>query len=137
MLLDKLPPAMIQLEPERVGAVVPQAAEVVAARKKLALEAELTRRHAAAAATEAKAKMKGRRKASRRHRRQQLNVVDEKRMVAAEKQRIRERMGMPARERPAAARDGAGGAGAGRAPAAAAGADSAAAVPSALRRFVR
>lgn len=62
----------------QVGSVVRLPAEVQAERQRMALEAEVARRHEQEAGTDERRKMKGRRRASRVHRRKQTNVIDEK-----------------------------------------------------------
>ena len=78
-LLDKLPPAMIVLDPDALAGVAREPKDVAAERRATAAAASAAARRDASAATEARAKGKGRRKASRTHRRKQLNVVEETR----------------------------------------------------------
>ena len=143
-LLDKLQPGMIQLDGERVGTLVRTPAEVVAQRRSLALDAELAARRGAEEATDGKKKMKGRRRASRVHRRKQLNVIDAKRMAELEKEAIKAKLlGLPPRQTERAASAAGGGAANGkktkkkRAATAAADAPTGTIVPSALLRFVK
>jgi U3 small nucleolar RNA-associated protein 7 len=124
-LLDKLPSTMICLDPESVvGGIVREPREVQLQRRKESAEAEAAARKAQHQTTDERKKMKGRRNPSARHRRKQLNVIDEKRQTQLETQRQAQLAGK--------------GAGAG---AAASAAPQAApvevAVPLALRRFVR
>ncbi len=121
LLLDKLSPAMIMLNPDTVGGVLRAPREVQLARRAEASAAAAAGRRDEAQKTDAKKKMKGRNKPSARHKRKQLNVIDEKRHGQLEKERLQ---GLLA------------GAGKGAAPAHAAGPD-ADAMPLALRRFVR
>jgi U3 small nucleolar RNA-associated protein 7 len=124
-LLDKLPSTMICLDPESVvGGIVREPREVQLQRRKESAEAEAAARKAQHQATDERKKMKGRRKPSARHRRKQLNVIDEKRQTQLETQRQARLAGK----------------GAGSAAAASAAPQAApveAAVPLALRRFVR
>lgn len=142
-LLDKLQPGMIQLDGERVGTLVRTPAEVVAQRRSLALDAELAARRGAEEATDGKKKMKGRRRASRVHRRKQLNVIDAKRMAELEKEAIKAKLlGLPPRQTERAASAAGGGAANGkktkkRAATAAADTPTGAMLPSALLRFVK
>ncbi len=125
-LLDKLQPSMIMLDPDQLGGILREPREVQLARRAEAVAAEAAARKQAAAETDAKRKMKGRRKPSARHRRKQLNVIDEKRhaQLEAERMRVLEEGGKQAGGHKAG----------GGASAAAAGEE---AVPLALRRFVR
>ena len=123
-LLDKLQPAMIMLDPDQVGGLMHEPREVQIARRQEQAQAEAAARREAAAVTDARKKMKGRRKPTARHRRKQLNVVDEKRAALLEQERLR------------ALSSGGGKKGrAGAAPAAPRAEE--AEVPFALRRFVR
>jgi len=88
-LLDKLQPAMITLDPDQVGGLMHEPKEVQIAKRKEQAIAEAATRREAAAETDAKKKMKGRRKASVRHRRKQLNVIDERRASLLEQERLR------------------------------------------------
>lgn len=123
-LLDKLPASMISLDPEAVaGGIVREPREVQLQRRREAAEADAAARRAQHQSTDEKKKMKGRRKPSVRHRRKQLNVIDEKRQAQLDAQQ-------------GARKGGAAGTGKGSAagmPAAAA----AEAVPLALQRFLR
>lgn len=121
-LLDKLPASMIGLDPDStVGGIVREPREVQLQRRREAAEAETAARLAQHQATDEKKKMKGRRKPSMRHRRKQLNVIDERRLAQLAAQKGGEK----------------GGADGGAAKAAAPEAAAAEAVPLALRRFLR
>lgn len=125
-LLDKLQPGMIMLDPDALGGIMREPREVQLARRAEAVVADAASRKQAAEATDVKKKMKGRRKPTARHRRKQLNVIDEKRHAQLEKERMRalaERGGKKA----AGAVGGAPGARAAEAEE----------VPFALRRFVK
>lgn len=120
LLLDKLQPSMIMLDPEAVGGVMRPPHEVQLARRAEAAAAEAAARREAAAKTDSKRKMKGRQKPSARHKRKQLNVIDEKRHAQLEKERLQAllRGAQKRGDTPAVAGD-------------------AAPVPLALRRFLR
>jgi U3 small nucleolar RNA-associated protein 7 len=117
LLLDKLSPAMIMLNPDSVGGVARAPKEVQLARRAEASAADAAARRDAAAKTDGKHKMKGRAKPSARHKRKQLNVIDEKRHALLEKERLRALLSSGQKESPHASKG-------------------AAAVPLALRRFV-
>jgi len=88
LLLDKLSPAMIMLNPDSVGGVARAPREVQLARRADAAAADAARRREAAVKTDLKHKMKGRAKPSARHKRKQQNVIDEKRQKQLEKERL-------------------------------------------------
>lgn len=88
LLLDKLAPAMIMLNPDSVGGVARAPKEVQLARRAEAAAVEAAARREAAAKTDGKHKMKGRAKPSTRHKRKQQNVIDEKRHAVLEKERL-------------------------------------------------
>lgn len=88
LLLDKLAPAMIMLNPDSVGGVARAPKEVQLVRRAEAAAADAAGRREAAAKTDGKHKMKGRAKPSARHKRKQLNVIDEKRHAQLEKERL-------------------------------------------------
>ena len=88
LLLDKLSPAMIMLNPDSVGGVARAPKEVQMARRADAAAADAARRKEAALKTDSKHKMKGRAKPSARHKRKQQNVIDEKRQKQLEKERL-------------------------------------------------
>jgi U3 small nucleolar RNA-associated protein 7 len=87
-LLDKLSPSMIMLNPDVMGGVVREPREVQLARRAEATAAEAGARRDAAVKTDGKRKMKGRNKPGARHKRKQLNVIDEKRHAQLEKERL-------------------------------------------------
>ena len=118
LLLDKLSPAMIMLNPDSVGGVARAPKEVQLARRAEASAAAAAARRAAAAKTDGKHTMKGRAKPSARHKRKQLNVIDEKRHALLEKERLRALLSSGQKESPHASKG------------------AAEAVPLALRRFV-
>ena len=119
-LLDKLQPSMIMLDPDQLGGVARVPAEVQAARRAEASAADAAARRNQAAKTDLKKKMKGRAKPTARHKRKQLNVIDDKRAAQLEKERLQKMLGKAAA--------GGGGAGQRAAPAAEE-------LPLALRRF--
>ena len=88
LLLDKLSPAMIMLNPDNVGGIARAPKEVQLARRADAAAADAARRKEAAMTTDSKHKMKGRAKPSARHKRKQQNVIDEKRQKQLEKERL-------------------------------------------------
>ena len=115
LLLDKLSPAMIMLNPDSVGGVARAPKEVQLARRAEAAAADAAGRREAAAKTDGKHKMKGRAKPSARHKRKQQNVIDEKRRTQLEKERLQALLSSSQKSLPPKAAD---------------------AVPLALRRFV-
>lgn len=89
-LLDKLPAETIQLDPDAVGKLRAVPKEVQAERRQLAIDAELSRRKDQRDKNEAKTKMKGKNRTSKRYRKKQLNVIDDKKMAKMEAKRLRE-----------------------------------------------
>jgi len=87
MLLDKLPATTIQLDPDSIGTVQKEAREEQSARQQAAAAAN--RSAAVKLRTEEQdtrtKRVKGRNKASRRHKRKQQNVVDVARFQAEQK----------------------------------------------------
>jgi len=84
-LLDKLRPEMITLERNVVGKVRRAPEEIQLQRREAALQAELSARKEGREKGESRKKMKGKNKPSKRYRKRQQNVVDDKRL-AREKQ---------------------------------------------------
>lgn len=89
-LLDKLPSETIQLDPDAVGKLRAVPKEVQAERRKQAIEAELSSRKAQREQNEEKTKMKGKNRTSKRYRKKQLNVIDDKKLAKMEAKRLRE-----------------------------------------------
>lgn len=87
-LLDKLQPEMIGLDPDAVGTVMRAPKEVQAERQKASFEADRAARRIAVEKGEKKQKMKGKAKPSKRYRKKQQNVIDEKRMARQEAQEL-------------------------------------------------
>jgi len=86
-LLDKLSPEMITLDPDAVCAVRPDAAEFAAENMRRREELEKDRKAQQKEKDDAKTKMKGKKKPTRRWRKKQLNVVDEKKVLRRQEQR--------------------------------------------------
>jgi len=89
-LLDKLPSETIQLDPDAIGKVRAVPKEIQAERRQQAMEAELASRKAQRDKNEAKTKMKGKNRTSKRYRKKQLNVIDDKKLAKMEAKRLRE-----------------------------------------------
>lgn len=83
LLLDKLQPDSIVLDPDTVGQVRRAPAEVQQERREAEKAANHERLLALRAKRAERAKMKGRNRPSRRHRTKQVNVVEDKRADAA------------------------------------------------------
>ena len=81
-LLDKLPPEMIQLDGEAVGKVRAMPKEVQKERREAAVAAELASRKAQRDKNAEKSRMKGKNRISKRYRKKQQNVVDDKKLRA-------------------------------------------------------
>jgi U3 small nucleolar RNA-associated protein 7 len=64
--------------------------EVQAERRQQAIEAELSSRKAQRDKNEEKTKMKGKNRTSKRYRKKQLNVIDDKKLAKMEAKRLRE-----------------------------------------------
>ncbi|KAK9810541.1 hypothetical protein WJX72_012424 [[Myrmecia] bisecta] len=77
-LLDKLQPDMIVLDPSDIGQVRKEPKEVVLERKAAAVEANKARHREADEKNAGKKKMKGKNKPSRRYKKKQLNIVEER-----------------------------------------------------------
>jgi len=109
-LLDKLQPDTIVLDPEALAGLRKEPTEVVQERRQAEREANLARLRVQVARNEAKDKMKGKNKPSRRHRKKQVNIVEERKpdMIKkmreeAKRKRERERRERQAQEEKAAA----------------------------------
>ena len=89
-LLDKLPSETIQLDPDSIGKVRAVPKEVQIERRKQAVDAELSARKQQREKNEEKTKMKGKNKTSKRYRKKQLNVIDDKKLAKMEAKRMRE-----------------------------------------------
>lgn len=77
-LLDKLQPDMIVLDPDTVGQVVKEPAEVQKQRQMEAEEANRARNKARQEKSDKKSKMKGKNKPTRRQRKKQQNIIEER-----------------------------------------------------------
>jgi len=77
-LLDKLPPEMIVVDPEAIGKVKVDPKEVQKERQQKQIKAELARRGSQREKNEEKKRMKGKNKSSKRFRKKQQNVIDDK-----------------------------------------------------------
>ena len=77
-LLDKLQPDMIVLDPEAVGQIVKEPLEVQKQRHEEAEAANAARSKARQEKSEKKTKMKGKNKPTRRQRKKQQNIIEEK-----------------------------------------------------------
>mmetsp|Transcript_37780 Transcript_37780/g.70924 ORF Transcript_37780/g.70924 Transcript_37780/m.70924 type:complete len:546 (-) Transcript_37780:283-1920(-) len=77
-LLDKLPPETIMLNPDAIGVIKSDPKEVQREKRLEQMEAELAARRQKRDKNEDKTKMKGKNKQSKRHRKKQQNVVDDK-----------------------------------------------------------
>lgn len=97
-LLDKLPPEMIQLDPDAVGKVRAVPKEVQQERRETATAAQLAARKSQRDKNEEKTRMKGKNRVSKRYRKKQQNVVDDK--------KLRAKMMAETAKKRAAARDG-------------------------------
>lgn len=78
-LLDKLQPEMITLDPEAVGRVEKEPAEVQKERQAAAEAANLARLREQRAEAEKRTKMKGKNKPTRRQKKKQQNIIEERR----------------------------------------------------------
>mmetsp|Transcript_20412 Transcript_20412/g.44653 ORF Transcript_20412/g.44653 Transcript_20412/m.44653 type:complete len:546 (-) Transcript_20412:382-2019(-) len=81
-LLDKLPPETIMLNPENIGRVAVDPKEVQMEKRREAMEAELAMRKKSRDKNEVKTKVKGKNRGTKRHRKKQQNVVDDRRFTA-------------------------------------------------------
>mmetsp|Transcript_23671 Transcript_23671/g.39710 ORF Transcript_23671/g.39710 Transcript_23671/m.39710 type:complete len:538 (-) Transcript_23671:220-1833(-) len=81
-LLDKLPPETIMLHPDNIGKVTVDPKEIQQARRKDAMEAELAMRKKSRDENDSKTKTKGKNRGTKRHRKKQLNVVDDRKFTA-------------------------------------------------------
>lgn len=89
-LLDKLQPDTIVLDPDSIGRVRKEPAEVVAQRKKEEAAANAARLAAERKEAEAKAKMKGKNRPSRRHRKKQTNIIEDRKPAIKQRQQEEE-----------------------------------------------
>ncbi|KAL6757695.1 WD40-repeat-containing domain protein [Haematococcus lacustris] len=87
-LLDKLQPDTIVLDPDSIARVRKEPAEVLKEKRLEAAAATKERRAAAEEKNEAKSKMKGKNRPSKRHRKKQTNIIEERKPVV--KQRMKE-----------------------------------------------
>jgi U3 small nucleolar RNA-associated protein 7 len=81
-LLDKLPAEMIQLDPDGIGVLRAVPKEVQKERREKALEAQMSATREKREANLGKTRMKGKNKVSKRYRKKQANVVDDKKLRA-------------------------------------------------------
>jgi U3 small nucleolar RNA-associated protein 7 len=79
-VMDKLPPETIQLDADAVGKLRAVPKEVQAERRKAAIEAQLAARREQREANAEKTRMKGKNRVSKRYRKKQQNVVDDKKL---------------------------------------------------------
>ena len=86
-LLDKLQPEMIVLDPDSIGGVLRPPAEVQKERAALAAEANAARLERERRRTDARTPMKGKNKPSRRQKRKQLNIVEDRKPAVKERMR--------------------------------------------------
>ena len=84
-LLDKLQPETIVLDPEQIGKVRKETAEAVEERRAEAEAANVAALRTQRAKNAAKTAKKGKNKASRRHRKKQINVIMDRRDETAQK----------------------------------------------------
>lgn len=83
-LLDKLQPSMIVLDPDTIGTIRKAPQEVQQERQAMAREAEQALRKNQVEKQEKKTRMKGKNKPSRKYRKKQVNIIDEKKMMIEE-----------------------------------------------------
>jgi U3 small nucleolar RNA-associated protein 7 len=81
-LLDKLPAEMIQLDPDGIGVLRAVPKEVQKERREKAFEAQMSATREKREANLGKTRMKGKNKVSKRYRKKQANVVDDKKLRA-------------------------------------------------------
>ncbi|KXZ55840.1 hypothetical protein GPECTOR_2g1391 [Gonium pectorale] len=86
-LLDKLQPDTIVLDPDTVGRVRKEPAEVVAQRRQEEAAANAARLAALRRESETKAKMKGKNRPSRKHRKKQSNIIEDRKPTVKERQK--------------------------------------------------
>jgi U3 small nucleolar RNA-associated protein 7 len=140
-VMDKLPPETIQLDADAVGKLRAVPKEVQAERRKAAIEAQLAARREQREANAEKTRMKGKNRVSKRYRKKQQNVVDDKKLRARMKAEEAKRKSAAAKAS-GARRAGDGAEGGGAMPGQSAGAASDAPeapkdVSKALRRFYK
>jgi len=87
VLLDKLQPDTIVLEPESIGRVRKEPVEVQRQKQAEMEAANEARVDAQVAKNEAKTKKKGKNKPSRRHKKKQVNIIEEKKPGMKQRQR--------------------------------------------------
>jgi U3 small nucleolar RNA-associated protein 7 len=85
-LLDKLPPSMIQLEPEAVGKVRKEPEEVQRQKRLEAQQAELSKKQSQLHKLERKNKKKGRAKPTKRAKKKRENIIEQGDIRKKEKQ---------------------------------------------------
>jgi len=89
-LLDKLPSETIQLDPDAIGKLRAVPKEVQQERRQAAIDAELSNRKEQRDKNAEKTKMKGKNRTSKRYRKKQLNVIDDKALAKMEAKKMRE-----------------------------------------------
>ena len=140
-LMDKLPAEMIQLESDAIGKMRAAPKEVQQERRETAVSAQLAARKGERDTNAEKSRMKGKNRVSKRYRKKQQNVVDDKKLrakIKADDVKRKAAKAKAAGER----RAGGGAEGGGAMPAQSAGAASSApeapaGAPAALRRFYK
>ncbi|GAX74039.1 hypothetical protein CEUSTIGMA_g1489.t1 [Chlamydomonas eustigma] len=91
MLLDKLQPETVVLDPDVIGRVRKEPREVQVEKRRQEEEANRLRRKQAEEKNDSKARMKGKNRPSKRHRKKQTNVIEEKRPEVLKKMRDEEK----------------------------------------------
>ncbi|GLI58833.1 hypothetical protein VaNZ11_000597 [Volvox africanus] len=86
-LLDKLQPDTIVLDPDMIGRVRKEPAEVARQRRQEEAAANTARRVAMRREAETKDKMKGKNRPSRRHRKKQNNIIEDRKPAVKERQK--------------------------------------------------
>ncbi|EFJ50965.1 hypothetical protein VOLCADRAFT_103611 [Volvox carteri f. nagariensis] len=86
-LLDKLQPDTIVLDPDTIGRVRKEPADVMKERREEEAAANTARLVAMRRKSEVKAKMKGKNKPSRRHRKKQSNIIEDRKPSIQERQK--------------------------------------------------
>jgi U3 small nucleolar RNA-associated protein 7 len=87
LLMDKLQPEMIVLDPSTIGQVAREPTEVQRERKIEEAAANAVRKKAELAKSDEKTKMKGRNKPTRRRRKKEMNIIEEKKPAMKERMR--------------------------------------------------
>eukprot|EP00878_Enallax_costatus_P006125 GHUV01006421.1.p1 GENE.GHUV01006421.1~~GHUV01006421.1.p1 ORF type:complete len:527 (+),score=156.16 GHUV01006421.1:330-1910(+) len=90
-LLDKLQPDTIMLDPEQIGKVLKEPVEVAQQRRDAEAAANAARSAAQRAKADEKSKMKGRNKPTRRQKKKQMNIIEDKKPIIQAKIQEEER----------------------------------------------